>query len=388
MLLARRGYRVLLVDRSTFPSDTVSTHYVHPPGVASLRRWGLLDRLAATGCPPVRRYSYDFGPVTISGHPRLPDGVPGGYGPRRTVLDALLVDAAAESGVEVREGFAVDEVAWEDGRVAGIRGRSGGRSATVGARVVIGADGRHSTVAKAVRPEQYRDVPPLQVGYYTYWSGLPTDGFETFIRPGRGFGAFPTNDGLTLVVAGWPHRELKANRGDVEGAYLRTLAGVPAFAERLRPARREARIVGTSVSSFFRKPYGPGWALVGDAGYDKDPVTAWGISDAFRDAELCASALDRWLSGDRAFESALGEYHRERDERSLPLFELTCAFATLEPPPPDLARLLAAIQGNGEEMDAFASALAGTLPVTEFFAPDNVGRILAAAGEVAGPAAA
>jgi flavin-dependent dehydrogenase len=121
MLLARRGHKVLVVDRATFPSDTVSTHLLHPPGVASLRRWGLLERLTATGCPPIGTYAFDFGPFTISGAPGTGD-TPLAYGPRRTVLDKLLVDAAAEAGAEVREGFTVEQVILEDGRVTGVRG--------------------------------------------------------------------------------------------------------------------------------------------------------------------------------------------------------------------------------------------------------------------------
>jgi 2-polyprenyl-6-methoxyphenol hydroxylase-like FAD-dependent oxidoreductase len=382
MLLARKGHRVLLVDKATFPSDTVSTLFIHPPGVARLQAWGLLDRLRASGCPPVESYSFDFGAFTIAGSPRPVDGVAVGYGPRRTVLDKLLVDAAAEDGADVEEAFTVDELVWEDGQVAGLEGRNrNGKRVTARARVVVGADGRHSTVAKAVRPEAYHETPPLQVGYYSYWSGLPTAAFEIFIRPGRGFAALPTHDELTLVVAGWPYAELKQNRRDVEGSYLRTLELAPAFAERVHAARREARFAGTAVESFFRKPYGPGWALVGDAGYDKDPVTAWGISDAFRDAELCAAALDEWLTGERPFESALADYQRLRDQESLPMFELTCGFATMEPPPPDLQRLLAAVAGNSADSDAFVSTMAGTLPAPEFFAPANAERIIAAAAQ-------
>lgn len=248
-------------------------------------------------------------------------------------------------------------------------------------RIVIGADGRHSAIATAVRPQQYNEKPPLEARYYTYWSGLPTDAVEVFIRPGRGGGLIPTHDGLTLVIVGWPYAEFKANRGDIEGAYMKSLERAPAFAERVRAAKREARFVGTAVRSYFRKPYGPGWALVGDAGYNKDPVTAWGISDAFRDAELCAAAVGEWLSGSRPFEAAMAEYQQTRDERSLPMFQLTCGFATLEPPPPDMQQLLGAVHGSQQDMDAFVSMMAGTLPVPQFFAPGNVGRILAAAAE-------
>ena len=378
MLLARKGHKVLVVDRATFPSDTVSTHLLHPPGVASLRRWGLLERLTATGCPPIDTYAFDFGPFTISGAPGT-DDTPVAYGPRRTVLDKLLVDAAAEAGAEVREGFTVAEVVVSDGRVTGIRGhgRDGG-TVTEQARVIVGADGRHSSVARAVAPEQYHERPPLLCGYYSYWRGLPMDGrFETWIRPERGFAAWPTNDDLTLVIGGWPYAELEANRDDIEGNFLAMLEMAPAFAERVRAGRREARFVGTAVPNYFRRPYGPGWALVGDAGYNKDFITAQGMHDAFRDAELCATALDEALTGARSFEDAMADYQRTRDRQVLPMYELTCELATLEPPPPELQQLLGAAHGNREAMDAFARMMAGVTSPAEFFSEQNVGRILA-----------
>ena len=190
MLLARKGYRVLVVDRATFPSDTVSTHILHPLGARALAKWGLLDRLAATGCPPIHTYAFDFGPFTIAGAPGTREA-PVAYCPRRTILDKLLVDAAAQAGAEIREGFAVEEVLIEDGRAVGIKGRSKhGDSIIERAQVVVGADGRRSFVAKAVRPEHYDEKPPLLVAYYTYWSGLPMDGrLENYIRDKRGFAA-------------------------------------------------------------------------------------------------------------------------------------------------------------------------------------------------------
>jgi 2-polyprenyl-6-methoxyphenol hydroxylase-like FAD-dependent oxidoreductase len=248
MLLARKGYKVLMVDRARFPSDTISTHILHPPGVASLRRWGLLDRVVAAGCPPIHTYAVDFGPFTLTGSPGTEQD-PVAYAPRRTVLDKLLVDAAAEAGVEVREGFTVSEVVVDDGRVTGVRGHGGdGRTVTERARVVVGADGRHSLVARATKPEQYHEKPQLLAGYYTYWSGLPMDGhFQTWVRPDRGFAAWPTNDDLTLVIGGWPFAEFEANKRDIEGNYLKMLELAPEFAERVHAATREARFVGTPV---------------------------------------------------------------------------------------------------------------------------------------------
>ena len=374
MRLARKGYRVLVVDRAMFPSDTVSTHVVQPLAVAALARWGLIDRLTATGCPPIHTYTFDFGPFTISGAPGTKD-TPVAYCPRRTVLDKLLVDAAAEAGAEIREGFAVEEILIEDGRVVGIKGRSkGAATVTERAQVIVGADGRYSLMAEAVRPEQYNEKPPLLAAYYTYWSGLPMEGrFETYIRPHRGFAAAPTHNGLTLTVEGWPYSEFETNKKDVEGNFLKSFDLAPEFADRVRGAKREAPFAGAAVSNFFRKPYGPGWALVGDAGYNRDPITAQGITDAFRDAERCAIALDQAFTGARSFDEAMSEYQRDRDEHVLPMYEFTCQLATLQPPPPEMQQLLGAIHGNQKAMDGFAQMNAGTISPAEF------GAIVAAA---------
>jgi flavin-dependent dehydrogenase len=379
MLLARKGYRVLVVDRASFPSDTVSTHMVHAPGVAALRRWGVLDEVIASGCPPIDTYSFDFGPFKIEGTPRPYDGISTGYAPRRTVLDTILVEAAGKAGAEVRERFTVDGVVIEDGRVVGIRGRGeGGESVVEGARIVIGADGRNSHVAKAVDTQPYNEKPKLQQAFYTYWSGLPAEGFEVFIRPDRGWGVFPTNDDLTLLVMGWPAAEAQAFKADVEGNYLRTLELAPAFAERVRGATRVDRFAGGSVPNYFRKPFGPGWALVGDAGYDKDPITAQGISDAFRDAELCTTAVDQTFRAQRSFDEAMAVYQQTRDATVQAMYEFTTQLATLEAPPPEMQQLLGAVHGNREAMDGFVSVTAGTMSPVEFFDPENIGRIMSA----------
>jgi 2-polyprenyl-6-methoxyphenol hydroxylase-like FAD-dependent oxidoreductase len=370
---------VLLVDRATFPSDTMSTHIVHPPGISDLRDWGLLDRTTATGCPAIHTYTFDFGMFTLAGAPGTAKS-PVAYAPRRTVLDKLLVDAATEAGAEIREGFTVDELVVEDGRVAGVSGRTaGGARVSEHARIVVGADGRHSFVARTVEPEQYHDQPRLLCGYYAYWSGLPMDGrFEVYLRPGRAFAAWPTNDDLTLVIGGWPIAEFVANRTDIEGNYLKTLDLAPSFADRVRAARRETRIVGTAVPNYFRQPYGPGWALVGDAGYNRDFITGQGIHDAFRDARLCATALDEAWRGVRSYDEAMAAYQAARDVQVLPMYELPTQLATLEPPPPDLARLLAAMAGNQPAMDGFAQVNAGVLSPAEFFSEENSRKILAA----------
>jgi 2-polyprenyl-6-methoxyphenol hydroxylase-like FAD-dependent oxidoreductase len=375
MLLARRGYDVLLVDRSHFPSDTVSTHLIHPPGVAALDRWGLLGRLVGTGCPPISTYSFDFGPVLLTGTPQTAAATEVAYCPRRTILDAHLVEAADEGGAEVRDGFTVSEFLFDGDAVVGIRGHaSGGSPVTERARVVIGADGAHSRVADLVGADSYRERPMLSVGYYAYWSGFPVAGAEWIVRAKQGFGIAPTNDGLTLLLAGWPYSERHSVKTDVDGHYLRALRQV--LGDRLDSARRETRVVGGGAVNRFRTPYGPGWALVGDAGYVKDPVTAQGISDAFHDAELCADAVDAALSGERTFADAMAEYQRSRDARVLPMYEFTAQIGSLTPPPLEFQELLAAIAGNQQAMTDFASMFAGALSPATFFDPANIGRLV------------
>jgi flavin-dependent dehydrogenase len=336
--------------------------------------------MVATGCQPIDTYAFDRGPITLTGHPGTTDE-PVSYGPRRTVLDKILVDAASRSAVEVREAFTVEEVVFDNGAVTGIRGHGkGGESVTENARVVIGADGRHSLVARDVKPERYNEKPPLLAGYYSYWSGVPMNGrFEAYDRGNRSYAAWPTNEDMTLIVGGWPVKEFEENKKDIEGNFMKMIDLVPAFADRVRGGKREDRFYGAFVPNYFRKPYGPGWALVGDAGYNRDFITAQGISDAFRDAELCANAVDESLSGGRSFDDTMSEYQSTRDSQVAAIYEFTCDFAKLEPPPPERQQLMAAVYGNQEAMDGFARVFSGVTSPAEFFSEENVGRIFAAA---------
>jgi 2-polyprenyl-6-methoxyphenol hydroxylase-like FAD-dependent oxidoreductase len=244
---------------------------------------------------------------------------------------------------------------------------------------VVGADGKHSRVAAAVGAPSYNEKAMAEGAYYAYWSEVPTDGFELFVRPDRVAAALPTHDGHTLVLTSWPAAEFAAFRADVEGNFLKTLELVPTLVDRVRAGKRESRFHASGdLPGFFRRPYGPGWALVGDAGYTTDPSTAQGISDAFNDAERLTAALDEALSGHRPYDDALAEYQRTRDEEVTPMYEFTFNLATLEPPPPQLQQILAAAAGNKDAMDAFASLFAGVLPVPQFFAPAHLERIMQA----------
>lgn len=380
MLLARKGYKVLVVDRATFPSDTISTHLIHPSGMDCLNRWGLKEKVLATGCPPIKSYTFDFGPIVLTGSPGT-SKEPVSYAPRRTVLDKILVDAAAESGAEVREGFSVGEILIEDGNVVGISGHDRGSEIyTERARVVIGADGRNSMLTRHVDVEQYNERPIQELSFYTYFSNLPMNGrMETYIRGDRGFAAWDTNDDLTLLVGGSPYAQLEETKKDPQGTFMGMLERVPEFADRVRGAKREEKIVGTAVPNYFRKPFGPGWALVGDAGYNKDFITAQGISDAFRDAELCSTALDKWMSGDEQFDSAMSTYQTTRDQHVFPNYDFTIQIASFTPPPPEQLQLMSAMMRSQEAMDGFARVYAGITSPADFYSPDNVQKIFAAA---------
>jgi 2-polyprenyl-6-methoxyphenol hydroxylase-like FAD-dependent oxidoreductase len=386
MLLARRGYRVLLVDKATFPSDTMSGHYIHPPGVARLKRWGLLGRVAGTHCPPITTTRVDLGAFRLTGSPPAAQGVAEGLCVRRKYLDQILVEAAVEAGAELREGFTVSGLQCDGGSVSGLRGSSrSGTEVTETARVVIGADGMRSVVARLVRAAEYNVVEPLTCNYYAYWSGVKLEGAELHPHDGRFVIGAPTNDGLTILNVLWPRAEFRRVRADIEGNFLESLDLSPDFAARVRAGTREECFVGTAdTPNFFRKPHGPGWALVGDAGYHKDPITAQGMTDAFRDAELLAEALDAGFRGRRLLEDALADYQRQRDRIAAPMYEMTCQMARLASPSPDQRLLFEALRDNPCDTDRFLGTIAGTVPIQEFYSPGNLRRIVAAAARVGG----
>jgi 2-polyprenyl-6-methoxyphenol hydroxylase-like FAD-dependent oxidoreductase len=376
LLLARRGLKVLAVDRATFPSDTLSTHQVQVPGVARLRRWGVLDGVLAAGTPAAAEVRFDPGPVVLRG--RFPEfeGACAVYSPRRTILDKLLVDAARSAGAEVRERFAVDELVFDGDRVTGIRGREGGGGAvSEAARLVVGADGRHSLVAKAVAAPAYHVKPALSTAYYTYWSGVGLTGGEIYSRTCRGrmVGAWPTNDGLAMTYVAAPASEFHSFRADPEAAILAALDCCGDLGERVRAGERADRVFGTAdTQNRFHKPYGPGWALVGDAGLVMDPVTGVGIADALRDAELLTDAVVGGLP--------LAGYQAARDAAALPMYEMTTDLASFAPPRPEQEMLMRALEGDQREIDCFLSVLTGSLPIPEYFTPRNMLRLIGVRG--------
>jgi flavin-dependent dehydrogenase len=386
MLLARKGYRVLLVDRAMFPSDIPHGHLIHRGGPRRLASWGLLDRVIATGAPAITAMSVDLGDFALGATNLAVDGVPVACGPRRTALDRVLVDAAVDAGAELRAGFSVEALTRDGDHVTGIRGgdRRAGTSVTERATLTIGADGRNSNVARTVGAPEYEQEASLTCWYFSYWADVPGDTLEMYDRHGRAIFAFPTNDDLFAVFVAWPASELSIVRADIERQFLAALDGMPALGERVRAGRRADRFYGaTDLRNFLRRPYGPGWALVGDAGCHKDPYFALGIADAFRDAELLATAVDDGLSGRCAIDAALAEYERRRNESTLGDYRSNLERARFTPVAQTERMLRSALHGNAEATRQFFLTIEGLAPREVFFGPESMGRLMSGVREPA-----
>jgi flavin-dependent dehydrogenase len=324
MLLARRGLRVLLVDRDRPGTDTLSTHALMRGSVYLLSQWGLLDRIVDAGTPPIRQTRFDYGndSLTVTIKPTL--GVRALYAPRRTVLDPVLVDAAAAAGAEVRFGVSVGGLLRDDtGRVVGVHGRDrSGSVVAVRAALTVGADGTRSTVAREAGAGTLRIGGGASTIIYGYWSELPASGYEWFYRPGYSAGIIPTNDGEVCVFAGTAADSLGAGVGaDLPGTYRRLLAAATGSAggrlARARPPERLHTWVGRP--GYIRQTHGAGWVLVGDAGCFLDPLSTHGITDALRDAELLARAIAQ--VGPRDPAAGLSWFAENRDRVLGSLFE-------------------------------------------------------------------
>jgi flavin-dependent dehydrogenase len=356
MQLAQRGHRVLLVDRAHFPSDTMSTHFIQLPGMARLKRWGLVDRVFETNCPPVKGAKLDVeGQVLEVDFPPL-EGVPGLAAPRRTVLDEILVRAAVEAGAELIEGVSVDAVRFDGDRAAGIEGHTSDGSFSTEARYVVGADGRNSVVARQVEAEYSRDIKPKCSGYYSYYSGVDVPATELYLNEETVGVSFPTNDGLTVVAVEWANDRFGELKKDIEGNFLAAVDKFGTLGERVRAGSRAERFVGTAdVPLFLRQTHGPGWALCGDACYHKDPAPADGISDAFRAADLLADALDNVLADRVPEHEALSIYGQRHDETALPALEATERMVSFELTP--IERINAFIEVRGSDMEEVTNVL-------------------------------
>lgn len=328
MLLARYGLRVALVDRSRLAADTLSTHALMRAGVLQLHRWGLLDRVRATGTPPVHRTTFRYHDAVVPITIKPSNGVDALYAPRRTIIDPILVNAASEAGADVRFGITVTGLTRShDGRPNGVTGTGAdGRPVTIRARFVVGADGIRSTIAGLVEaPYEHRGRHASAVTY-GYWTGVEVDGYEWIFHPDAAAGAIPTNGGQVCVFASATPERIGRGGTAVIESIVRSSA--PNLAERLRAAQAPTHTrTFHGQPGFMRKPWGNGWALVGDAGYFKDPLSAHGMTDALRDAELLARALAAVFDGADETD-ALAGYQATRDALSLPLFEVIDTIAS------------------------------------------------------------
>ncbi|MCA9955819.1 MAG: hypothetical protein KC434_13915, partial [Anaerolineales bacterium] len=239
--------------------------------------------------------------------------------------------------------------------------------------------GRNSKLAQAVNAPTYETVPPVSCYYFSYWSGVPMEELQLHVGADFVIFAFPTNDNLLALFVAWPIERFAEVRRDIETAFMSVIDQVPTLAAQVRAGERVEKFYGTAdLPNYFRKPYGPGWALVGDAGHHKDPFMALGIADALRDAELVAQAVHEGLVGKRPFAEALAEFEQKRNETSLPLYQENLARATFTPPPPEQRQIRQALVDNGNQADtnAFYKAVLGLAPPETFFNPENIGRIL------------
>jgi 2-polyprenyl-6-methoxyphenol hydroxylase-like FAD-dependent oxidoreductase len=366
LLLARQGYDVVVVDRNALPSDTLSTHQIARPGVVQLRRWGLLDAVLSSGAPALRQVTFTTPSESVTRALKHSAGVDLLVAPRRYILDTLVADAAAAAGADVRFGVTVEGVHLHDaGRAIGVYGHDhGGAPVDLAARFVVGADGLGSRVARAVGAEVIEDRGAPGAVQYAYFAGLPWPGIELIVADRALTGVFPTHHGEACVWICSPTgdaraaRRAVASREDAFADYLYRTA--PELAARLSTGRRTSRVSGMSrTPNYVRRAHGPGWALVGDAGYHRDAVTGHGLSDAYRDAELLATALHQALRGDADADTALAEYQRRRDRSLRRVFELTVALANYPPP----AQFVALQKTLASALDAEAAELAARPPL-------------------------
>jgi 2-polyprenyl-6-methoxyphenol hydroxylase-like FAD-dependent oxidoreductase len=317
---ARSGYSVLVVDKSKRGSDTLSTHVLVPGAIRHLDHLGLLDEILAIGAPPVRTILVEFDGES---HPNPLTDAPGfALSVRRTVLDPLLVRAAERAGVNFRFGVRVEDLIWENGRVVGISGKQHNQPFEARARLVVGADGRHSIVARKTATAEYNSVPSLGAAVYAYFQGVGstvagTDVLHFASGPGCDILCCPCDGDLHIILLILDPEEF--NRINNQTSYEARLQTVPTLAPRLRSATCVSRLFRAPVREirgYFRKPYGPGWALIGDAGYYAHPAAANGIRDALRSADLLHEQVTRaWIEGYPA-ESYLDHFQSMRDDEN------------------------------------------------------------------------
>jgi flavin-dependent dehydrogenase len=375
-LLARQGRRVLVADRDKFPSDTMSTHFMSLSAVGALKRLGVLNDILAAGFRRITRHRSWIDDCCFEG----PAGPPGTFSiaPRRIALDSILLDHAVRAGAQFEQRTRVDGLLHEDGRVAGaLLQTTGGERREVRARVVIGADGKSSKVAEWVGAEKYDAVPALRPAYYAYFHGIeprPEATLELFFGGDQIGFLFPMREGEDCIAVQVQPEEFDEFRSGHAAFFEARVRKLPEISRRMQNARLEGKVIGVKgIDNYFRKPYGPGWALTGDAGYLKDPSTGLGIGDALEQAFMLADALGTWFEG-ADWEESMSAFHQKRDQMMKPLYDATLAFTRMRDMAPVDQNLLKGIFLSPGTTRALAHSIVAQLPT--LFAPGVHGQIV------------
>jgi len=383
--LRRAGLSVVVVDRSRFPSDTPSTHWIQAEGVACLDRLGLVDRLLASGAPWLERIEATFEHVSLSAPWPTSAGDAGpAISVRRPVLDSALLDAAMAAGVDVRTETKVVGLVERDGRVTGVRATAGDEEVTLEAPLVVGADGMSSAIGRMVGARRYHVLANQRFGYWGYFRGARWDPPATVTIHRQGddltFG-MPTDDGLYLAATIPSLVRLEGFRADAEASYSAHLAAAPPFPPILADAERLGRLHNmTSFPIFFRESAGPGWVLTGDAGHFKDPAAAQGISDALRQSEAVAEAIVSGLGSARGLDHTLADWWTWRDADAIEMHWFAADLGAAGPMPPVvvemLDRLCASADGRRQFLDLFNHRIQPTTLLTPPRLLGATGRLL------------
>jgi 2-polyprenyl-6-methoxyphenol hydroxylase-like FAD-dependent oxidoreductase len=313
--------------------------------------------------------------VQLTGIGPAVDGVAETYCPRRTILDALLAEAAAQAGAELADGFVVRDLPWSEGRAAGVHGHTPGSPAqsSLPARLVAGADGLHSTVARKAAARACRSHAPLTAVCHSCWSGISHPGASFHARPGRLILTWPANDNLTRVYVAWPRQELGQVRTDIEGSFRAALKLAPRLHEAVESAHREQRFAGTGdLPSPYRESAGPGWALAGDAGHHKDPSTSMGMPDAFLTSDLLADAIHDGLTHRQPMDAALAGYQHRRDLLTASGLELTLATARLAAPQARHEAIYRAAANKPDLASQIFGVPGGSIPAAEAYSRTHI----------------
>lgn len=388
-LMAQAGFHVLLLDRVTFPKPTLSCPITFGNTFAILAKIGALGKIEALGAPKLRLYQTQIRDVHLRGRMLPYAGYDYAYQIRRELFDqALFEHVAGLPNIETRLGLSVTDVIWEKDRVVGVRAREGGGDEMeIRAGAVIGADGAFSTIAEKVQAKKYKVIPGHTCIYYAYYENVKPAADEPtatiYYDPDDHFAFITANSdsSLTVISISLPASQFERARQDHENIHFEYAEKIPAMAERMQNAQRVTPIYGVNPrESFYREPFGNGWALVGDAAYYKDPLPGQGIRDALRAAELVTQAFIEYRAAGktaRAWQDAFRAYHRTRDRETQAMYELTDYYAQIERdrPPPEMD-VFRAIAAQPKWSNIYVSMFNGVTNVAWFRRFDTVLRIL------------